>query len=78
VVFIPLAAAEDSEMPVGVGPDVTRDGPPCLDAEIVAHIPTDTTANREIDIDGVKKRIVTSASTPTAIGAGIETRGATP
>ena len=22
-------------MPVGVGPDVTRDGPPCLDAEIV-------------------------------------------
>jgi hypothetical protein len=43
-----------------------------------AHIPTGTTANREIDIDGVKRRIVTQASAPTAIGAGIETRGATP
>jgi hypothetical protein len=27
-----------------------------------AHIPTGTTANREIDIDGVKRRIVTQAS----------------
>ena len=40
--------------------------------------PTGTTANREIDIDGAKRRIVTQASAPTAIGAGIETRGATP
>jgi hypothetical protein len=43
-----------------------------------AHIPAGTTANREIDIDGVKSRIVTLGSASTAIGAGIETRGASP
>ena len=44
----------------------------------VAHIPPGTTANKGIDIDGVKSRIVAPASALTAIGADIKTGGATP
>ena len=39
-----------------------------------AHIPTDTTASKELDIDEVKGRSVAAA----AIGADIEIGGATP
>jgi hypothetical protein len=42
------------------------------------HIPTGTTSNKGIDINGVKRRSVTPASALTAIGAAIQTGGATP
>ena len=44
----------------------------------LAHIPTGTTANKGFDIDEVKGRIAEPASAMTAIGADIETGGATP
>ena len=43
-----------------------------------AHIPTGTTANTGFDIDEVKSRLVERAIAPTAVGADIETGGATP
>jgi hypothetical protein len=43
-----------------------------------AHIPTDTAANKGIDIDAVKSRTVAPATALTAIGAEIEPGGATP
>ena len=43
-----------------------------------AHIPTGATANKGFDIDEVKGKIAAPASAMTAIGADIETGGATP
>jgi hypothetical protein len=43
-----------------------------------AHIPTGAAANKGFDLDEVKGRIVAPASAITAIGADIETGGATP
>jgi hypothetical protein len=42
------------------------------------HIPTGTAASKGFDIDEVKSRITAPASAMTAIGADIETGGATP
>jgi len=67
-----------SASPTGSASPTSRASSESREMLAFAHIPTGTTANREIDIDGVKRRIVTPANTPTAIGAGIETRGATP
>jgi hypothetical protein len=38
-----------------------------------AHIPTGTAANKGIDLDHVKSRLVEPAIAPSAIGADIET-----
>jgi len=43
-----------------------------------AHIPTGTTANKGFDTDEAKGRIIAPASVLIAIGADIETGGATP
>jgi hypothetical protein len=43
-----------------------------------AHIPTGATANKGFDIDEVNGRIAASATAMIAIGADIETGGATP
>jgi hypothetical protein len=43
-----------------------------------AHIPTGTTANKGVDIEKVKSRIVQPAIALQAIGADSETGGATP
>jgi hypothetical protein len=44
----------------------------------IVHISTGTAANKGFDIDEVKGRIAAPASAMTAIGADIETGGATP
>ena len=43
-----------------------------------AHIPTDTTVNKAIDLEDSKSRGVAPATAPTMIGANIETGRATP
>ena len=43
-----------------------------------AHIPTGATANKGIDMEDLRSRIVAPAVAQTAIGAGIEIGGATP
>jgi hypothetical protein len=43
-----------------------------------AHIPTDTTASKEFDVDEVMGRTVAPAIAATAIGADIKTGRATP
>ena len=43
-----------------------------------AHIPTGATANKRIDMEDLRSRIVAPAVAQTAIGAGIEIGGATP
>jgi hypothetical protein len=43
-----------------------------------AHIPTGATANKGFNADDLEGRPVAPAIALTAIGAGIETRGATP
>jgi len=67
-----------SASPNGTASPASRASSESREMLAFAHIPTGTTANREIDIDGVKGGSLHKASGPTAIGAGIETRGATP
>jgi Integrase core domain len=66
-----------SASPNGTASPASRASSESREMLAFAHIPTGTTANREIDIAGVKGGSLHKPA-PTAIGAGIETRGATP
>src|SRR5271170_1006815 len=67
-----------SALPTGCASAASRANSGSGEMLAFAHIPTGATANKGFDIDEVKSRIAAPASAMTAIGAHIETGGATP
>ena len=67
-----------SALPIGCASPASRAGSESREMLAFAHIPTDATANKGVDIDEVKRRIVAPAVALTAIGADIEIGRATP
>jgi putative transposase len=67
-----------SALPTGRASPTSRASSESGEMLAFAHIPTGTAANKGFDIDEVKGRIAAPASAMTAIGADIETGGATP
>jgi putative transposase len=67
-----------STLPTGRASPTSRASSESGEMLAFAHIPTGTAANKGFDIDEVKGRIAAPASAMTAIGADIETGGATP
>jgi len=67
-----------SALPTGSASPTSRASSESGEMLAFVHIPTGTTANKGIDIDGVKRRIIAPASALVAVGAGTETGGATP
>ena len=67
-----------SALPTGCASPVSRASSETGEMLAFAHIPTGTTASKELDIDQVKDRTVAPAIARTAIGADIETGRATP
>jgi putative transposase len=66
-----------SALPTGCASPASRASSESGQMLAFAHIPTGTAANKGFDIDEVKGRIAAPASAMTAIGADIETGGAT-
>ena len=67
-----------SALPTGCASPASRANSESGEMLAFAHIPTGATANKGFDIDEVKSRVAAPASAMTAIGADIETGGATP
>jgi putative transposase len=67
-----------SALPTGCASPASRASSESGEMLAFAHIPTGAAANKGFDIDEVKGRIAAPASAMTAIGADIETGGATP
>jgi hypothetical protein len=67
-----------SALPTGCASSACRASSESGEMLAFAHIPTGATANQGFDIDEVKGAIAGPASAITAIGAHIETGGATP
>jgi putative transposase len=67
-----------SALPTGSASPASRASSESGEMLAFAHIPTGATANTGLDIDEVKGKLVAPASAITAIGAHIETGGATP
>jgi putative transposase len=62
-----------SAMPTGCASPTSRASSESGEMLAFAHIPTGTAANKGIDLDHVKSRLVEPAIAPSAIGADIET-----
>ena len=67
-----------SALPTGCASPASRASSESGEMLAFAHIPTGTAANKGIDLDEVKSTLVEPAIAPTAVGADIETGGATP
>ncbi len=67
-----------SALPTGCASPASRAGSESGEMLAFAHIPTGATANKGIDMEDLRSRIVAPAVAQTAIGAGIEIGGATP
>jgi putative transposase len=67
-----------SALPTGCAPPASRASSDSGEMLAFAHIPTGAAANKGLDIDEVEGRFAASASAMIAIGADIETGGATP
>jgi putative transposase len=67
-----------SALPTGCASPASRANSESGEMLAFAHIPTGAAANKGFDLDELKGRIVAPASAITAIGADIETGGATP
>src|SRR5947209_3245375 len=65
-------------LPTGCASPASRAGSESGEMLAFAHIPTGATANKGIDMEDLRSRIVAPAVAQTAIGAGIEIGGATP
>ena len=67
-----------SALPTGCASPASRASSQSGEMLAFAHIPTGATANKGIDMEDLRSRIVAPAVAQTAIGAGIEIGGATP